>query len=140
MIYLSILQSNVEAACASKNINVGFLLRNKKATEAVFVFAGTLKVYFVILEVQNNNDRDIRLMWTYNNKERDIIVEGRSVVTLSLNVSTSTYPFPIGFEASDVKNRSLVLLRERKKLLLVPRRERIKEVVIIGMAFCCIFP
>lgn len=97
------------------------------------LIAGKPKVYYVTLEIQNNKDHDVQLMWTQLNEKKDIIVKGNSVMTLQIKLWSRKYPLPIAFQAFDVKNRSLVLLRERKQLLLIPRSERVKEVITLGM-------
>ena len=96
------------------------------------LLAGELKVYYIILEIQNNDDHDVQLMWTQLGEKKDTIVKGNSVMTLEIKLQSRKYPLPIAFQAFDIKDRSLVLLRERKQLFLIPRREKLKEVITIG--------
>ena len=96
------------------------------------MFAEEYKEYFIKLEIQNNNERDIKLLWVLENEEKSVIIKGKSVTTLEIKVTSRTYPQPVAFRAADTKSGSFVLLRQRKELFLIPRSERIKEVVTIG--------
>ena len=88
-----------------------------------------------MLEIKNNDQNDVQLSWMQEKQRKELIVKGRSVLSLEIEISSPTYPSPIAFQATDLKNNSEILLRGRHQLLLIPRRYKVKEVIVIG-TFC----
>ena len=91
------------------------------------------KEYFIVLEIQNNDEYDIRLNWELQSEKNSMVVRGNSVENLEIKISSAAYPLPVVFDAVGLHNNSSILLRDRKNLFVIPRTEKITEKIIIGM-------
>ena len=66
-------------------------------------------------------------------------VENGTQKTIEIKMASKSYPNPIAFEAFDEDSGESIVLRDRRKLLLIPRQKKFEEVVIIGMLFFVLF-
>ncbi|XP_065072057.1 LOW QUALITY PROTEIN: uncharacterized protein LOC135696557 [Rhopilema esculentum] len=87
--------------------------------------------YFIVLKVKNNDYHPIVIKWEVEGLAKEETVENGTQKTIEMKMASKNYPNPITFEAFDEDSGESIALRDRKKLLLIPRQKKFEEVVII---------
>ncbi len=95
--------------------------------------------YFVALNIKNKRNNNVILKWKEDDVSMQREVAKNSTKNVDIKFTKNFYPDPVTFSATDQQTGKTIKMRDRDSLMVIPRKARTVEKVVLGLLCSYIF-